>query len=131
MSSSYSFSKSTYCTVAIILIGEVSDALGRQRKGQLALLGWIERVFQRSTWLNCGERMSGDLSQVKPGWEFGGSFCKGGKVRRTLVQSGSGHNVPCLELRLECIRENKKGFQKQTGTRLFLVNHHQASVRKC
>lgn len=54
--------------------------------------------------------MSGDLSQVKPGWEFGGSFCKGGKVRGTLVHSGSGHNVPCLELRLGCIRENKKGF---------------------
>lgn len=39
MSCSYSFSKSAYYMVAIILIGEVDDALGRQRKGQLARLG--------------------------------------------------------------------------------------------
>lgn len=55
MSTSYSFSKYAYYTVAIILIAEVEDAMGRHREEQLAFVGWVARgILQRSASFNYG-----------------------------------------------------------------------------
>lgn len=55
MSTRYSFSKYAYYMVAIILIAEVEDAMGRHREEQLAFVGWVARgILQRSASFNYG-----------------------------------------------------------------------------
>ena len=90
-SSNYSFRKCTYYMGAIILIGELDDALEKHRKRQLALLGYIAgEIFQRSAWLKLWMKDEQRLISGKAGlgiWgkrlqrrggerEYGGMFRK-------------------------------------------------------